>query len=158
MLPAAESGQDWRFLRRGSHAQRHRRRRVQAASILLRSSASIENRHPLRSPHRRDLGLTLRGQVRQCARQSPQHRYQERRCAPAIAPLCFLETITICWQSGIASSSATVAPLTCPIPPIIIASKFCFIPRTSAQVRMWRLNFDRSRLNERPGGELRPGQ
>ena len=32
-----------------------------------------------------DLGLKLRGQARQCARQSPQRRYQKRRCAPAIA-------------------------------------------------------------------------
>jgi len=32
-----------------------------------------------------NLGLRLRGQGRQCARQNLQRRYQERRCVPAIA-------------------------------------------------------------------------
>src|SRR5580698_8723576 len=39
----------------------------------------------------------------------------------------FLVTMTTSLHSGIVSSSATTAPPTCPVPPRIIAAKFCFI-------------------------------
>jgi hypothetical protein len=40
------------------------------------------------------------------------------------AAMGFLVTITTSRQSGIASSSATAAPPSCPVPPRIIAAKF----------------------------------
>src|SRR5258707_11958340 len=43
----------------------------------------------------------------------------------------FLVTITTSRHSGIASSSATAAPPTCPVPPRIIAAKVCFITELS---------------------------
>jgi hypothetical protein len=44
----------------------------------------------------------------------------------------FLVTITTSRHFEVASSSATVAPPTCPVPPRIIAAKLCFTNRTSA--------------------------
>ena len=61
-------GKTGRFQHHGSHAQRHPRRRVQVVLSLLRSSASIQNRHPHSSRRSRDLGLKLRRQGPQCAR------------------------------------------------------------------------------------------
>jgi hypothetical protein len=48
------------------------------------------------------------------------------------AAIGFLVIIITSQHSGIASSSATAARPTCPVPPRIIATKFCFITGTSA--------------------------
>jgi hypothetical protein len=70
------------------------------------------------------------------------------------AAISLLVTITTSRHSGIASSSATAAPPTCPVSPRMIAAKFSFIKRTSVYGRMRQ---PRSSQECRPFGHNRSG-
>jgi hypothetical protein len=125
-------GKTGRFLRHGSHAQRHRRRRSSSRC----NSSSLQRIDPEPTPTQ-FTALTgpwlktsrARAEVRSAKSAAPVSRTTLR--TGDRGAMGFLVTITTSRHSEVASSSATAATPTCPVPPRTIAANFCFTNRTS---------------------------